>query len=481
MKKKSIKLNFIMNIILTMSSFIFPLITFPYVSRVLLPVGTGKVSMATSVITYFSMFAQLGIPTYGIRACAKVRDDRKELSKVAQELLIINIIMSVISYIVLFVLLFSVPKFRCEKDLYIVLSFNIMLTAIGMEWLYKALEQYTYITVRSVIFKFIALMGMFFLVHKQTDYIIYGGITIFAASASNILNLINAHKYINLKPVGNYNFRRHLKPVLVFFAMSCATTIYTNLDTVMLGFMTTDTDVGYYNAAVKIKAILVSVVTSLGTVLLPRASYCIQRGEVKEFRRITKKALNFVFLMAIPLMIYFIYFAKEGIFFLSGNNYAGSIVPMQVIMPTLLLIGITNILGIQILVPTGREKIVLYSEIVGAIVDIIINALLIPVYTSTGAAIGTLIAEFAVLVVQYWALKKEVSDAFKQIHFIKIVIALFFASLASLWVKGLDFGNFAILVISALLFFGIYGVTLLIFKEEMILEILKMIKIKRKR
>lgn len=437
--------------------------------------------MATSVITYFSMFAQLGIPTYGIRACAKVRDDRNELSKVAQELLLINIIMSIISYVVLFVLLFSVPKFRCEKELYVVLSFSIILTAIGMEWLYKALEQYTYITVRSVIFKFIALIGMFFLIHKQTDYIVYGGITIFAASASNILNLINAHKYIYLKPIGNYNFRRHLKPVLVFFAMSCATVIYTNLDTVMLGFMATDTDVGYYNAAVKIKGILVSIVTSLGTVLLPRVSYYIQRGEVKEFRRITRKALNFVLLMAMPLLIYFIYFAKEGIIFLSGNDYVGSIVPMQVIMPTLLLIGITNILGIQILVPTGREKIVLYSEIVGAIVDIIINALLIPAYASTGAAIGTLIAEFAVFVVQYRALKNEVYDAFKQIHFIKIMIALVLGSLASLWLKGLDWGNFVTLVISAILFFGVYGVTLLIFKEEMILEILEMVKLRRKK
>ena len=437
--------------------------------------------MATSVITYFSMFAQLGIPTYGIRACAKVRDDRNELSKVSQELLLINIIMSIISYVVLFVLLFSVPKFRCEKELYVVLSFSIILTAIGMEWLYKALEQYTYITVRSVIFKFIALIGMFFLIHKQTDYIVYGGITIFAASASNILNLINAHKYIYLKPIGNYNFRRHLKPVLVFFAMSCATVIYTNLDTVMLGFMATDTDVGYYNAAVKIKGILVSIVTSLGTVLLPRVSYYIQRGEVKEFRRITRKALNFVLLMAMPLLIYFIYFAKEGIIFLSGNDYVGSIVPMQVIMPTLLLIGITNILGIQILVPTGREKIVLYSEIVGAIVDIIINALLIPAYASTGAAIGTLIAEFAVFVVQYRALKNEVYDAFKQIHFIKIMIALVLGSLASLWLKGLDWGNFVTLVISAILFFGVYGVTLLIFKEEMILEILEMVKLRRKK
>lgn len=345
MKKKSIKLNFVMNIILTMSSFIFPLITFPYVSRVLLPVGTGKVSMATSVITYFSMFAQLGIPTYGIRACAKVRDNREKLSKVAQELLIINIIMSMISYMVLIILLFYVPKFRCEKELYVILSFNIILTSIGMEWLYKALEQYTYITVRSVIFKFIALIFMFFLVHKQTDYVIYGGITIFAASASNILNLINAHKFINLKPVGNYNFRRHLKPVLIFFAMSCATTIYTNLDTVMLGFMTTDTD-----------------------------------------------------------------------------------------------------------------------------------ALLIPVYASTGAAIGTLVAEFAVFVVQFYALKDEILNTFRQIHYIKILIALSVGSIVSLWVKILNLECFFSLVISSLLFFGAYGFVLLILKEELFLEIFNTIK-----
>ena len=437
-KVQSIKINFVMNSILTMSSFIFPLITFPYVSRILLPSGIGKVSLATSVITYFTMFAQLGIPTYGIRACAKVRDNRKELTKVSQELLIISIIMSAISYMILFILLFSVSKFRCEKELYVILSFTILLTAIGMEWLYKALEQYTYITMRSVIFKFIALIAMFFLVHKQTDYVVYGGITIFAASASNILNLFNAYKYINLKPVGNYNFKRHIKPVLIFFAMSCATTIYTNLDTVMLGFMTTDADVGYYNAAVKIKVILVSVVTSLGTVLLPRASYYIQMGELKEFRRITRKALNFVFLMAMPLMLYFIYFAKEGIFFLSGDNYVGAIIPMQVIMPTLLLIGITNILGIQILVPTGREKIVLYSEIVGAIVDVIINALLIPVYASTGAAIGTLIAEFAVFFVQIYILRDEILDAFRYIPYVKIIIALLFGSIISLGVKMLN-------------------------------------------
>ena len=430
-KQKSLKKNVIMNGILTMSTFIFPLITFPYISRILLPSGTGKVSFATSVITYFNMFAQLGIPTYGIRACAKVRDDRDELTRTAHELLMINVFFGFISYIFLVFALLYIPRLHEDKLLYVVISSTIMLNAIGMEWLYRALEQYSYITKRSIIFKFIALIAMFCLIHNQDDYVIYGGITIFAASASNILNFIYAHNYIDMKWKGEYDIKKHLKPVLVFFAMACATTIYTHMDTVMLGFMTTNEDVGYYNAAVKIKQILVSLVTSLGAVLLPRASYYIEHGMNEEFKQISKKAINFVFLIALPLMTYFIIFAKQGISFLSGDAYEGSIIPMQIIMPTLLFIGLTNILGIQMLVPLGREKAVLCSEIVGAIVNLIVNALLIPKFLSAGAAIGTVVAELSVLVVQYIALRANIRQTMYSISYWKIGIGIILAFIFS--------------------------------------------------
>lgn len=469
-KQKSLKLNFIMNVLLTMSSMIFPLITFPYVSRILLPVGTGKVSFATSLISYFNMFAQLGIPTYGIRACAKVRDNKMELTRTTHELFFINFIMSVFSYVVLLITLLTVDRLYDDRILYVIVSASILLNALGMEWLYRALEQYTYITIRSIIFKLIALIAMFALIHKQEDYVIYGGISIFAASASNIFNFVNVHKYINIKPVGGYNLKKHLKPVGVFFAMACATTIYTNLDTVMLGFMTSDVDVGYYNAAVKVKLILVSFVTSLGGVLLPRCSYYVEHHLMEEFKRICARALNFVFLLATPMMVYFMLFSKYGIFFLSGEAYSGSIIPMRIIMPTLLFIGITNILGIQILVPTGRENVVLYSEIAGALANIIINMILIPIYESSGAAFGTLVAEFVVLLVQYLALKKDMIDIFKQIRYLAIIIGVFVGSLTSFWVINLNMGNFATLVIAAMLFFGSYGGILLIFKEPLIIE-----------
>jgi len=481
MAQASIKKNFIMNVILTMSSFIFPFITFPYISRVLQPGGYGKVQFATSVISYFSMFAQLGIPTYGIRVCAQVRDDREQLTRTVHELLFINLITNLISYAVLLVAVLSVPKFREEKTLLLIISATIFLSSIGMEWLYKALEQYTYITVRSVIFKFIALIAMLLLVHEKSDYLIYGGITIFASSASNILNLLNAHKYVDFKPVCNYEWKRHLKPVATFFAMACASTIYTNLDNVMLGFMTTDVDVGYYSAAVKIKTILVSVVTSLGAVVLPRASFYVEHGEVQAFQRICRKALNFVVLIALPLTVYFISFAKHGILFLSGNAYEGSILPMQVIMPTLLLIGVTNIMGIQILVPTGREVIVLYSEVAGAVTDVIINAALIPRMASTGAAIGTLVAESVVLAVQYYYLRNEISEMVKGIHWGRILFATLMALVLASWVKRLEVGHFITLALSSMLFFGIYGLFLLLKKEELVVEIWKQVLSRIKR
>ena len=478
-QKHSLKLNFVMNAILTMSSFIFPLISYPYVSRILLPEGTGKVSFATSLIAYFIMFAQLGIPTYGVRACSRVRDDRQALTRTAQELLIINLIMTALSYMALFLALLFVPRLRAERTLYLLVSLSMIFNTIGMEWLYKALEQYTYITVRSIVFKIVALIAMFVLIHSREDYVIYGGITILASSASGICNFVHARRFISLRPVGGYRFRPHLKAVAVFFAMACASTVYTNLDTVMLGFMTSDETVGYYNAAVRIKSILVSIVTSLGAVLLPRASYYVERGEMDRFRQITRKALNFVFLAAVPMMIYFMVFARQGIFLLSGENYAGAVRPMQWIMPTLLFIGLSNVLGIQILVPLNREKVVLWSIIAGAAVDVVLNVALIPQYGASGAAAATSVAELVVLAVQFFVLGKEATGAFAAVSFGKLLPALAVGIAAASWVLLMQWGSFVTLLLSGILFFGSYLAMLLVLKEEMVKQLLMQL-LKRK-
>lgn len=471
MKQKSIKLNFIMNATLQISAFIFPLITFPYVSRILGPSGTGNVSFATSIVTYFALFAQLGIPTYGIRATARVRDDKVLLSKTVQEIFIINAVMCVLAYIVFFVVLNLVPKMYNDKVLFIIISSTILFNSVGMDWLYKGLEKYTYITFVSIIFKFIAIILMFVCVHHKNDYVIYGAISIFAVSASNICNLVNIHKLIYIKPILNYEFTKHFYPIMIFFAMSCATTIYTNLDTVMLGFMKDNVEVGYYNAAIKIKNVLLGVVTSLGTVLLPRASYYVENNMYSEFKRIAGKALNFVVLISFPLCLYFILFAKEGVLFLSGDAYTEAILPMQILMPTLIFIGLTNIMGIQMLIPLGREKVVLYSEIAGAIVDLAINIVLIPIMSSSGAAIGTLVAEGVVWMVQYQALKEIVKESYLKIKYIPILLGITLAGILSYFIKSLYLNSFLTLLLSAVIFFAVYLIVLTLAKESLINEI----------
>lgn len=476
MKSKSISLNFIMNFLLTASSILFPLITFPYVSRVLGPTGTGAVAMGTSLVSYFTMVAMLGVPTYGIRACAQVRDDKKKLSKTVQELLIINLVMALISYAAFFLLLWLVPAFRQESALYTICSAAVVLNVIGVNWVYQALEEYSYITFVSVLFKVLGLALMFLLVRNSGDVLWYGLVTVVSSFGSAIFNFLRLRKLIDLYPCGNWNFRRHLYPIFTFFFMSVATTVYTNLDTVMLGVMKNNEVVGYYNAAIKIKTILVTLVTSLGTVLLPRLSYYYEQGKEKEFLSLVSKAFSFVLLFSIPCCIYFSVYAKPVVEFLSGPGYLPAVAPMIILMPTILFIGLSNITGIQVLVPTGRETLVLRSVILGAVVDFLLNLILIPSLGASGAAIGTLCAEFAVTLLQFWYLRKLLTTIIRSIEFKDLLIMLL-VSIPVIWiVSNLRMSKlFCQLFISAVVYFGICGLVLLALGEKIINSIIKRI------
>lgn len=379
-KVHSVKYNFIMNFLLTASSFIFPLITFPYVSRVLLSAGNGKVNFAASVANYFLMVASLGIPTYGIRACAKIRDDKDKLSKTVQEILIINLVTTILVTLTYIISIYTIPRFYQDKTLFFIEGINIILNMFGANWLYQALEKYDYITLRSLLFKTISVVLMFLLVHNESDTNMYAFVSVFAAVGSNILNFLKLHDYIYFKKYDNYNFKQHFKPILVLFAQNITVSVYTNLDTVMLGFMKTDSDVGLYTAAVKIKTILVSVVTSFSSVLLPRMSYYVHHNDTKNFNRMVGIGFNTILLMSLPLATFFIFEAKESILLLAGSDYYGAINAMKIITLAIIPIGLTGLIGIEILTPLGKEKYVLYSVIVGALTDFILNLFMIPLW-----------------------------------------------------------------------------------------------------
>lgn len=207
MKEKSLLKNYVFNLVKTFSNLLFPIITFTYSARILGVEGVGKVNFAKAVITYFSMIALLGMNYYGTREAAKLRENKKQLSKFAHEMLLINGFATIVTYFLLFILMQTVPKFYEYKSLLIINSFSIALQSMGMEWLYQALEEYKYIAIRSVLFQVIALILMFFFVRDSGDIVWYAFIYMLATSGAYILNFINAKKYVDYRWYGHYEIK----------------------------------------------------------------------------------------------------------------------------------------------------------------------------------------------------------------------------------------------------------------------------------
>lgn len=471
MAKNSIKTNFLMNTLLTVLSMIVPFITFPYVSRILLPEGIGKVSFATSIVTYFSLVIQLGIPTYGIKAVACTRDDNEKLSKVVKSLMIINLCMCIIVYGLFLILLFCIPKFIINRPLYLILSITLISDTLGVEWLYKGLEKYKYITVRSLIFKFIAMCCIFMFIKTEAHYLRYAFFTVLATVGSNICNFVSLRKnVVNIK-IKKSDILIHIRPIFLLFAMSVATTVYTNMDNVMIGIIHSDVEVGYYSTAVSLRKALLMLVTSLGAVMLPRTSYYIQHNLMNEFNQLSAKAMHFVTLTALPVMIFAIIVSDIGIKIYAGESFLLAAAALRYIAPTILLVGWSNITGIQMLIPLDKEYVVVVSVVAGAIVDFVLNLLWIPSFSFYGAACATTIAEVVVLGIQLIALgKAQVRRLFRQKWELYLVSNIIPGVVCVVLINTLDIAKFPLLILLFLTYFGLYSLLMFFGKDDIVHE-----------
>ncbi|GAA2954981.1 flippase [Lactobacillus kefiranofaciens] len=488
-KIHSIKYNFFMNALLTISGFIFPLITFPYVSRILGPAPNGKIAFAASVISYFSLLAAMGIPSYGVRKIAEVRDDQEKLNKTLTELVVINTLFTLLSYLLLLLLVLIVPDFRKYSTLIAITSIQIIFTTFGVDWFYQGIEQYDYITARNLAFKVIAVILMFILVHNPQDYIIYAGITVLGNVGSNFLNMIKLRDYAHFNFHISLNLKPHLQPIVTLFLYSAMTVIYTNLDQVMLGFMTSNREVGYYSATIKIENILTSLITSLGAVMLPRITYYLNHNGIQKFNELIIKSFNFVLLISIPLAIFFFLEADQVIFVLAGKGYERAGIILQCLIPAIIFVGLSSVTAWQMLIPLKMEKWVLVGSIVGALLDAGINLAIIPIIGGVGAALSTVIAECSVLVTHCIVLRKRLRSTIDWQNVCKLMIGNIFALIVLgllyivhfpiLFSSGLTLSlksSFINCVCVGIVYFGVYGITLLILKEQLVLEILGNIK-----
>ena len=472
MSNKSIKKNMLMNIILTMSNFLFPLITYGYVSRVLTPVGVGKVSFVYSIIQYFSYIATLGIPAYGLREAAKVRDDREKLSKLVQELMIINVISTLVSLLLLFFSVLLVQKLYDYRILFLIMSSYIVLNTIGLEWLYNALEEYSYITIRSLIFKIIYIPLVFLLIKGESDYIYYGFMTIFVTSANYICNFINVKKYINFKRISRYELKKHIKPILILFSASIIISVYANFDIIMIGVINGEYSVGLYNTALKIKSIVLSLSTAVTTVFIPRISNYLSKKDIEGVQKLILSSFKTSMILALPIVIYVFMFSENVILFISGNEYLGAVSTLKVLMLCVLFLIMTNLFGNQLLIPLGKEKRFTRSVLIGLFINLGLNLALIPKYNSFGAAIGTLVTECWNMIYMAGGVKEFNRYIIKNAKIYKYIASVSLASISSILISILikNINNFSFLLITGMIYMIVYYFTLFVLKEDIIIN-----------
>ncbi len=477
MRVNSIKYNALMNIVLTLSNIVFPLITFPYISRVLSPEGVGITNFFFAIGNYSVLIATLGMGTYGIRQISKSRNDKEELSKTMQELIIINLVMSLFVLSILIILTFFIEKFNNELGLVIITCLTVLSSVFSLGWLYSGLEQYDYITKRSLFFKIISLILIFILVKDREDYIVYSSITLFSTLGSNIMNVYHSRKYVSFKLKKNLKFKKHIKPILYLFSSLLAVNVYTNLDTVMLGFVNGDEAVGLYSVASKIKWLLLMLITSGSAVLLPRLSLYVSNKERDKFNKILKDTTSLILMISIPMAIYFIFMAKDSIKLLGGESFLEATFTMQILMPILIISGFSNIMGNQILLPLNKEKYFMYAVTVGAIINLILNVFLIPIYGISGAAIATLVAEFGQMSIQWKFSKDYLRENISINTILNIISSVTISSiLLYLLLDSLNYSAFINLVISSVQFFCTYVVALFVLREKILIELFKNIK-----
>lgn len=420
---KSVKANYLFNLINSASQLLFPLITFPYASRIMMADGIGQVNFFQSIISYISLFTCLGIPMYAIREVAKVRDNPEKMTRITVEILLLHAFLTLLGYMAVAVICLTVTKVQTDIPLFLLLSATIFFTAIGCEWFYQGIEDFKYVAIRGLLVKLLSVVLLFLFVKTKEDILWYGAYTVLGVLGGNIFNFIRLRKYLHRDVI---DFRalhplRHLKPALHVFALNVVISIYLQLNNVLLGFMKDAEAVGYFTAATKIMMITMSISSSLGAVIMPRTSNLIAEGRMDEFRILIQKSYDFVLALAMPLTVGLIFTSPSIILLLSGEGFAPAVLTSQIVASNILMVGLSGVMGIQVLHPLGKINIVILCTLIGAAVNVFFNVLLIPRYGHNGTAVAYMLAEVAVTVSMFLIGRKYIPIQFlkkQHLHYV---------------------------------------------------------------
>lgn len=392
----SIKKNFFYSTILTTANYVFPFLTYPYVSRILGVEKIGMCNFADSIIHYFILFSMLGISSVGIREIAKCQNDKSLRSKVFSSLFCITAVSTLLALIILFICTLLVPQLFQYRILMGIGALKILSNFLLVEWLFKGMEDFKYITQRTLIVKFLYVGSVFIFVKDESDYIVYYFLLTLMIMINALINVLYARKYISIS--FKCNWVVYIKPLIIMWIYALLTNMYTTFNTSFLGFQSGEIHVGYFSTATKIYSLLIAIYSAFTGVMMPRMSKLISDGNRDEYVYMLTKSRNLLLAFSLPLMIYCCVYAADIIKVIAGPGYEGAILPLRITMPLIIIIGYEQILIVQGLLPMKKDKLVLLNSCIGASIGIVGCIVFIPMYNSVGASFVWLLAEIGVMI-----------------------------------------------------------------------------------
>lgn len=469
--------NSLLNSIKTASSIIFPLITIPYITRILGADNLGKYNFASSVVSYFTLISSLGISTYAVKACSCVKFDQRKLNRVASELFSINICTMIIAYLMLFTILAVYPKFFAYKNLILILSINILLPIIGMDWINIAMEDFRYITIRTIAFQILSLLMMLIFIKSSDDYLKYAIITVGAGSGANIFNAFYIRKFCKIKFTRVFNIKNHIRPILLMFSLLIAQNILSNLDITMLGILGTDFEVGLYSMSVKIYLTIEKVISSIAIVLLPQMSMLFQEADFDNINKLLKNVWIFIFTLSVPFVVGLIFLSTEILGWICGEEYILASASLSILAVSMFI----NLLGGSfwgniILLPSNKEGQFMFACLISALCNTVLNCYFIPIYGINGAAITTTISASVIFFICRVKKDERIQLHFTWRELLGPFIGGILIGLICCSIKSIISGCFLRIAFSVVCSAVLYFIVLTLFKNPMVLFLKSKIK-----
>jgi O-antigen/teichoic acid export membrane protein len=476
-KGKSLTKNSIYYVVYNTLNILFPFLTGIYVSQVLFPNDIGTIRYAQNIAQYFVILSFLGIPTYGMREISKARDNRLEVNRIFSELYIINFISTVIFVLCYCILIFSIPQFRENIIIYLIVGGSIALNVFNISFLYDGLEEFKFTSLRNISFKAIVFILLLLMVKEPTDYLWYAAITVFGTAGNYIINMLHSKRFVTFS-YQSLNFKRHIKPIMLLVAVNLAIEIYSLVDVTMIGNICSKDHVAFYSYGHNIQRILLQVINSFTIVIVPRITFYYKEGKIENFNMLLTKTLYVIMVLSSAMILGLFFTADKFIVLLYGNSYTNSSKVLLILSVLLLISPIGYLLGSRVLLAVGKENLMAVCVAIGAIVNVITNWFLIPKYAEFGAAYASVVSEFIVMSIYIWFGKRYFHLTHLFIEIRKIIIALTVMCITLYILTKFHMPVVIELVLDVVLASGIYFALLLVQKETIVIEYFTKMKAK---